>query len=154
MTDEDRAYIKERLSDVALFQVFSSEELDQILPYFELRPFAESTTLFEQGDRGDSLLVVIEGTVDIRKESVSGKQTVMAKFGRGSIVGEMAIIDQFPRSATARVTANSKVLILTREGFEVILQEKPPLGIKFLREITRILAQRLRRASGRFSDIF
>lgn len=154
MTEQEKIYIREQLSDVPLFQLYSAEELDQILPYFELKSFVENTILFEEGDRGDCILVVIEGTVEIRKESVSGKQTVVAKFGHGSIMGEMAIIDQFPRSATARVTANSKLLILTRENFETVLEDLPKLGIRFFREIARILSQRLRRTSGRFADIF
>lgn len=154
MNDNDQAYIREQLAEVSLFRIFSAEELDRILPYLELVAYEDNTVLFKEGDRGDYLCIAIEGTIEIRKESISSKQTVIAKFGRGSIVGEMALIDQFPHSATARVTANSKLLILRRERFDKFMEEYPRLGIRVLREVARILSQRLRRNSGRFSDIF
>ncbi|TKJ40460.1 hypothetical protein CEE37_09095 [candidate division LCP-89 bacterium B3_LCP] len=143
-----------QLGDVPLFQVFSAEELNLILPYFEIRTFEVSTTLFEEGDRGDYVCIVLEGTIDIRKESLSGNQKISAKFGHGSIMGEMAIIDHYPRSTTAKVTANSRLLILKRENFETLIEEAPQLAVRFLREIARMLSLRLRRTSGRFSDIF
>ncbi len=147
-------YIREQIAEAPLFRIYQREELDQILPFFDYKSFEDNTVIFEEGERGDYLCVVIEGTIEIRKESVSAKQTVLAKFGRGSVVGEMAIIDQFPRSSAARVTSNSKLLTMTRDRFDEFLEKEPQLGIKFLREIARILSQRLRRSSGRFSDIF
>ena len=154
MTEQDQKYIQEQVSEVPILQTLSPEELEQILAYTELKTYSENTTLFEEGDRGDYICFVLEGTIDIRKASVSGHQTIMAKFGRGSIVGEMAAVDLYPRSATARVTSNSKLLILSRDNFEKISQDFPQLSIKILREIARILSLRLRRSSGRFSDFF
>lgn len=154
MTEEELRGVREQIGEVPIFQNFAAEELDKILPYTELKTYAQNTTLFEEGDRGDYICFVLDGTIDIRREGVSGHQAVMAKFGRGSIVGEMAVVDLFPRSATARVTSNSRLLTLNHDNFDKILEEHPQLGIKFLKEIARILSQRLRRTSGRFSDIF
>ncbi len=154
MTDLNTAFIREQLADAPLFRNYTDDELEQILAYFELRLFEDNTIIFNEGDRGDYVCIVIDGTIEIRKESISSKQTVIAKFGRGSIVGEMAVIDQFPRSSAAHVTSNSKILILSSEKFDQLLEDLPHLGIIFLREIARILSQRLRRTSGRFSDIF
>jgi CRP-like cAMP-binding protein len=151
---QTQTYVKEQLAELPLFQSFSEEELEQIIPYFDLQAFSESTILFDEGDRCDYLCIVLEGTVDIRKESLSGNQKVAVKFGHGSVIGEMALIDQYPRSTSAKVTSNSKLLILTREKFEGFVKDSPQLGVQFLREIARILSQRLRRSSGRFSDIF
>ena len=154
MNDQNYTYIKEQLADLPLFQLFSDEELSRIIPFFDMQTFDQSTILFEEGDRCDYLCIVLEGTVDIRKESLSGNQKVAVKFGHGSILGEMALIDQYPRSTSAKVTSNSKLLIITRENFEKLIKELPHLGVQFLREIARILSQRPRRSSGRFSDIF
>ena len=151
---EEIGFIREQVADTSLFRIFSPDEFNILMKYFELRTYEENTVLFNEGDRGEYLCVVVEGTIEIRKESISSKQSVIAKFGRGSVVGEMAIIDQFPRSAAARVTSNSKLLILTREEFDRFLVEVPRLGNMMLKEIARILSQRLRRTSGRFSDIF
>ena len=154
MTDEDKAYLRTQIAEISLFRNFTADELERLLPYLELESYDDNTILFKEGDRGDYLCIALEGTIEIRKESISNKQTVIAKFGRGSIVGEMALIDQFPHSAVAQVTANSKLLIFSRERFEKFLEAEPQLGIRILREVARILSQRLRRHSGRFSDIF
>jgi CRP-like cAMP-binding protein len=154
LDDKERKYVTEQLEDIPFFRAFSAEEIGLILPYFELQTYTENTILFDEGSRGDYLCFVLEGTLDLRKESVSSKQTVTAKFGRGSIMGEMALIDQYPRSATARVTANSKLLVLRRESFDQLVEQLPRIGFRFLKEIARIFTLRLRRSSGRFSDIF
>ena len=102
MADQDNINITEQLAEIPFFKSFTADEIDSILPYIELKCFNENTTLFEEGDRGDYFCFVIEGIIELRKESISTRQTVSVKFGRGSAVGEMAIVDQFPRSATAR----------------------------------------------------
>lgn len=154
MDNHEIETVRSQLSEIALFEIYTAEELDQVLPYFELETFADNTTLSAEGDRGHQICVVLEGTVDVRKESITGNQQVSAKFGRGSILGEMSIIDEYPRSANSRVSANSKLLLLSKENFERLSAELPHLAMRFLREITRILAHRLRHTSGRFGDIF
>ncbi len=154
LDEKERQYVTEQLEDIPFFRAFTTEEIGLIIPYFELHTYAENTVLFEEGNRGDYLCFVLEGTLELRKESVSSKQTVTAKFGRGSVMGEMSLIDQYPRAATARVTANSKLLVLRRESFDQLAEQLPRIGFRFLREIARIFTLRLRRSSGRFSDIF
>ncbi|HDH57091.1 MAG TPA: hypothetical protein ENF16_00605, partial [Bacteroidetes bacterium] len=86
MTDEDKAYLRTQIAEVSLFRNFAADELERLLPYLELESYDDNTILFKEGDRGDYLCIALEGTIEIRKESISNKQTVIAKFGRGSIV--------------------------------------------------------------------
>ena len=154
MSNSELKVQPEHFQDIPFFRIFSTAQIEQLQPYFKISSYAETTLLFDEGDRGDYTCFILEGTIEIRKESVSSSQTVIAKFGRGSIVGEMALIDDYPRSASAKVTANSKLLILHNKSFTELLAQYPNLGILFFKEIAKILSQRLRRTAGRFSDIF
>ena len=64
----------------------------------------------------------------------------------------MAIIDDYPRSATIKAWANSTLVTLTREGFEQILDQHSAIGIKLLKEISRLLSMNLRRTSSQLAD--
>ena len=110
--------------------------------------------LCREGTVGDSLFYVVSGRVEIRKESVDGRQTVLALFNKGSSVGEMSLVEDSPRSATVSAIEDSELLILTRENFERILNEHPYIGIKILRNLAKSLSARLRHISGRFADVF
>jgi len=154
VSDSELTVKPEHFQEIPFFRIFAPEQIEQLRPYFQISSYADTTVLFEEGDRGDYTCFILEGTIEIRKESVSSKQTVIAKFGRGSIVGEMALIDEYPRSASAKVTAKSKLLILQNDSFNELLANYPNLGILFFKEIAKILSQRLRRTAGRFSDIF
>ncbi len=72
---------------------------------------------------------------------------------QGSCVGEMAIMDDHPRSATIVVKEPSELLVLTKNRFESICKENAPVGIKFLKGITKNLSIRLRKTTGKFFDL-
>jgi len=141
------------LSEIPFFEDFSSDELEYFSRNTSLRSFPEQTTLFESGDIGDALFFIVEGSVEVHLETNEAKPLIIATFYRGSCVGEMAIVDDYPRSATILVKEPSELLILTRNRFESICKENPPVGIKFLRGIAKSLSVRLRKTTGRFADL-
>ena len=145
--------IKHVLSEVPFFEDFINDELDYFSRNLSLRSFPAQTTLFKEGDIGDYLFFVVEGAVDVRLEHVESKPIIIATFKRGSCVGEMSIVDDYPRSATIVVTEPSELLLLTRNRFEAICKENPSVGIKFIRGIAKSLSIRLRRTTGRFVDL-
>jgi CRP-like cAMP-binding protein len=145
--------IEHVLRETPFFQDFSSEELNFFSRNVSLRYFPAQTVLFGKGEVGDYLFFVVEGAVDVRLESVGSKQMVIGTFDRGSCVGEMSIVDDYPRSATIVVTEPSELLILTRKRFESMCKKNPPVGIKFLLGLTKNLSIRLRKTNGRFADL-
>jgi CRP-like cAMP-binding protein len=84
--------------------------------------------------------------------STALKIVIIASLTRGRSIGEMAIIDDYPRSATIKAWANSTLVTLTREGFEQILDQHSAIGIKLLKEISRLLSMNLRRTSSQLAD--
>lgn len=145
--------VKHILREIPFFEEFSEEELDFFSKKVSLRFFPAQTTLFQKGDIGDYLFFVVEGVVDVGIESANSKQKIIASFGPGSSVGEMSVVDDFPRSANIVVREPSELLILTRTRFEAMCQENKGVGIKFLRGLAKNLSLRLRKSTGRFADM-
>lgn len=108
--------------------------------------------LFREGDRGDSVCFVLEGEVDIIKESAPGGEVVLASLPKGRSIGEMSFVDNFPRSATAKARTETSFLALTQKTFDQILKNHPEIGIKILIGISRHLSLKLRKTSSRLVD--
>ena len=109
-------------------------------------------TLFKEGDKGDYVCFVVEGAMDIIKKSSTRGAVVIASLPKGRSIGEMSIIDNFPRSATVRAQTDATYITLTQKGFDNILKGYPEIGIKILKGISRLLSLNLRKTSSRLAD--
>lgn len=81
---------------------------------------AKGQVLFEEGDAGDQAYLIKEGEVEIVRQ-IGNTEHILARLGRGDIFGEMALIDNQPRMATARVAEDAELAIITRENIEARL---------------------------------
>ncbi|MBI4667203.1 MAG: cyclic nucleotide-binding domain-containing protein [Nitrospinae bacterium] len=152
--DNQSEQIKALMCEVPEFDQLEPDELEMLSKSIFLRRAPAGTVLCREGTVGDSLYYIVNGKIEIRKESMDGRQAVLARFGKGASVGEMSLVEDSPRSATAMALDDAELLILTRENFEKLLQTSPQIGIKILRNIAKSLSKRLRFTSGRFADVF
>ena len=114
--------------------------------------FASNELVFKEGDKGTFVCFVVDGTLNVVKESEIGESVVITALSKGRSIGEMAVIDDFPRSATVKARTNSRLILLTRKGFDLISEEHPKVGIKILKRISRLLSLNLRKTSSRLVD--
>lgn len=119
----------------------------------ELVTFGAEDIIFREGDPGDAVCFIIEGILDVVKGCATGKNVIIAEFSKGRSVGEMSLIDDFPRSATVKARTDGQLVKLTKQGFESILKEHPGTGIKILKGLARLLSLNLRRTSGHLVDM-
>ncbi len=91
--------------------------------------------IFEEGQPGDVMYAVIDGEVEI---TANGK--LIDRIGAGGIIGEMALIDDSPRSGTAHATKPSKLVPISQKRFAFLVQQTPYFSI----QVMRIMADRLR----------
>ena len=96
--------------------------------------FEASETIFRQGDLGDRIYVIVDGTVEVVLEG-SGKESVLARLGPGECFGEMALVNDSPRNATARSVSAVNVLTLDHGAFDALFAHLPPLRGLFQRLI-------------------
>ena len=108
-----------------------------------VRAFGPGKTIFLEKDPGSEMYVIIAGQVEIRKATSSSSSKTLIVLGKGDIFGEMAIIEKKRRSATAVSVANTNLLVLDENLFEVTLDKNPD----FARKMIRVLSERLRRAN-------
>ncbi len=135
-----------------MFGDFDWHDIEMLSSYMQAYDADKGMVLFREGEAGDFLCLIIEGKVDIFKEDVQRKEKNVATVGPGKTLGEMAIIDGEPRSASAIVAEQAILTLLTKANFERIVREKPALATKILLKISRLLSQRLRRTSGLLVD--
>jgi CRP/FNR family transcriptional regulator, cyclic AMP receptor protein len=96
--------------------------------------------LFRQGEPGDTMFVVIEGGVEVTRDG-----RVIETIGAGEIIGELALIDTGPRSASAITVMPSRLVCVGKQEFTFLVQEHPTFAL----QVMAVMAERLRRANNR-----
>lgn len=149
---ERKETIMDSLIYSPLFDGLGEDELKVVADHTDYSEIEADDILFKEGDQGDSIYFVLEGGVDIIKESSPGSEVVIASLPKGRSIGEMSVIDNFPRSATAKASEATSLLILTQQNFDEILKKHPEIGIKILKGVSRLLSLNLRKTSSRLAD--
>jgi NTE family protein len=128
-----------------------AEDIDRGSTPLEAGPWAELAAsaqpvrvragewLFRQGEPGDSLYVVLTGRLEVVIEN-GPELKVIRVLGRGSSVGELALLTESPRSASVRARRDSELLLVTRDHFSGLLEQRP----EFAAGLTRVLGRQLR----------
>ena len=135
-----------------LFDSLKGNQLNIVAEHMNYYEIDKGEILFKEGDKGDYICFVLDGVIDVLKKSVTGDSIVISVLPKGRSFGEMSILDNFPRSATAKARIKSSFLTLTQMSFDTILKDYPQIGITILKGISRILSQNLRQTSSRLAD--
>jgi CRP/FNR family cyclic AMP-dependent transcriptional regulator len=140
------------LSRLPLFQELSLDEISILDQYLGLLELAKDDTVFDEGETGAFVCFVLDGELEVLKKSYSGDSTVITRLGKGQTLGEMALVDELPRSATVRARSPSSLTVLSRKDFEELAVQSPEIAIKILKYLARSLSLSLRKTSNRLSD--
>ena len=108
----------------------------------ERRSYNDGETVFREGEQGSSAFIVQSGEVVISR-IVGGEEQEIAVVGKGSIFGEMALIDDQPRMATAKVRGSATIMTITKLMYKDKLKQSDP----FIRALLRILVETVRASS-------
>lgn len=111
----------------------------------ERKVYAEGDVVFKQGASGRTAFIVQKGSVDIIHTKPDGTDTRLANIGVGAIFGEMALIDDNPRMASARAAEATTVIVVTEQMFRHKLEHADP----FIRGLMHILADTIRNMSNK-----
>lgn len=141
----------ELLDETGLFEGIAWSELEVLARHMSVHEADPGHVLFEEGESGASLFILVRGKVETFKDGEQG-HGVIAIDGSGKAIGEMALIDGEPRSATCVVREPSLLLTLTRDRFEKLSRSHPAIGLHLIVRIARLISRRLRATSGRLVD--
>ena len=134
------------LKTFKLFSRLPDEELACLAGVMEEKIFPAGTVILQEGDPGDHMYLLLEGTVEVLKTTLFGDPYVTAslKDSYHCSFGEMALIDQGTRSATVRAKTDCRTLALSAEEFQRFCREYPAIGVELLMAVSATLVRNLR----------
>jgi len=141
-----------QLRECELFRSYSPRELEVVAGMVEIRSIRAGERIFVEGDAADWLAFVIEGKFSITKQGAHQQPITVSREYRSRILGEMAVIDGEPRSATCTSASNARLAVLRASDFEMLGEGYPRVGFRLLRDVAKIISARLRSTSGRLVD--
>ncbi|HEU5219720.1 MAG TPA: Crp/Fnr family transcriptional regulator [Gemmatimonadales bacterium] len=134
---------------VPLFRQVPESELSALAQLVHERRAPRGGLILSQGDRGDTLFLIRSGQVKVSVVAEDGREVILSVLGSGSFFGELALLDDEPRSAHVIAMEDTTLLQLRREDFRNRLTLSPDLSVSLLRE----LSQRLRRADDTIASL-
>ncbi|MBI2849348.1 MAG: Crp/Fnr family transcriptional regulator [Chloroflexi bacterium] len=137
------------LSSVSLFAGLAPKELEWLEAHMIRRIFPEGTLIFNKGDRGDGLYIIRFGLVKIFITSPDDRETDIAILYPNDCFGEMAALDEGPRSASAIALDKTETLYLSRRDLLFFLETCPRVALRFI----NLLARRLRETDDKLVDL-
>ena len=123
----------ELLRNVPLFSDLSAKELmslSRLMDEIDLKP---GTVIIREGNTGGEFFIVLEGTIEVKRK---GRR--LARLGPGDYLGEIALIDHGPRTATAMVETDARLLVLASREFHSMLASDPRIENKILRTLAAL----------------
>ena len=137
------------LQSVPLFATMTLEQLEAIHLCLSEQHYTLGEHVFAEGDVGDEMYIVTAGEVEILIKPDSAEPLHLATVNPGSYFGEMAILDNEPRSATARVSKDARLLVLKGEQLKELVYVMPDIAFT----IFKVLSQRLRKSDRRLDSL-
>lgn len=139
------------LRRVKIFADMEERQLASFLQYMEVLKLPPNTTVCAKGDRGDAMFLVLEGEVRARV-MVGGRESTLATMSVGECFGELAVIDESPRSADVVTNQESVLLKISAPALKRLFQEAPALAAPFLLGLSKTITSRVRTLTKRYED--
>lgn len=141
------------LSGVPLFSGLNRRELKRIARIAHQRQYAQGERLFQIGHPGAAMFVIMSGKVDIVIPQQEQSDLLLASLAAGSFMGELALLDDTPRSASAVAAEDSQVIAFFRSDFNRLIEKETAIGSKVLKELAQIIGQRLKVTNQQLSEL-
>ena len=106
---------------------------------YRRRQVAAGTTLCQEGDFGDTMYFVVQGSLQISKRVIQGADKVIATLGDGQYVGELSLLTGAQRNATIRAVEDTAVVEIDQEAFLQLIHEQPRVGLDIMRQLAHRL---------------
>jgi CRP/FNR family transcriptional regulator, cyclic AMP receptor protein len=142
----------ELIAKMPLLAELEEYELEEMARIMVKEKYRSGDAVFEEGDVGDKLYVIVRGAVDIIKAAGQGPGQVLVTLRRGDYFGEMSLIDDAPRSASAMATEESSLLSIKKQDFMLLLDNSPTIAAKIYKFFVITLQHRLRETNERIKS--
>ena len=144
-----KEHISAALHDVPLFSSLSSDLIRLLADVVNTRDYPKNTFILSAGDKADSLYIILTGSVKVSIVDIDGKEVILSLLEQGDIFGEMALIDDHPRSADIVTRGPCELMMIRKDDFRKCLAESPALSM----QIMLGLVQKLREADRKIESL-
>jgi CRP/FNR family cyclic AMP-dependent transcriptional regulator len=136
--------IFDALKNNLFFNELSKSEIKQVAKIAYEREFQADEYVFKTGQPGAAMFIILEGEVRIVREDENNTELEITRLKNNDTLGELALLDNSPRSASAIATKQTKMIAIFREDLNDFIHSNPELGAKILRKLAIITGYRLR----------
>jgi CRP/FNR family transcriptional regulator, cyclic AMP receptor protein len=141
----------ESLRRIKIFAEMDERQLASFLQYMEVIKFLPNAVIFNKGEHGDAMFLVLQGELRARV-MVGGRESTLSIMGVGDCLGELAIIDESPRSADVLANTESILLKISAGALKQLFKEAPALAAPFLMSLSKTITSRVRTLTKRYED--
>lgn len=137
--------------NLPLFEFLETDELPSVAKRMFFKDLNPGEILFNEWDRADYVCFIESGELDVTKKTGPHSRDVNATLRRGRSIGEMSIINNFPRSSTVIAKTAVRLVVFPQHAFEEILESEVQIGIKILKGLASLLSVNLKKVSSRLA---
>lgn len=141
-----------RLERTPIFAQFAREEISALIDYLTVLKVAKGATIFREGERSAHMCLLLEGKLEVHKDTGHGAVKKIADVVAGKPIGEMSVIDGQPYSATVTAAQDSILVLLSRDNMIRICEERARIGNRLLWQLATMVSLRLRQTTGKLVD--
>lgn len=141
----------DQLMNLALFMEFTRGEMETLIDLADPTLFRAGAVVVRQDETGDALYIVISGEVQVTHRR-DGRDILLATLGPGDFFGELALVDDGPRSATVTAMQESLMLKVPQGVLRALAGVYPNAAFKLLMTIAKVLVSRMRKGNARYID--
>jgi CRP/FNR family transcriptional regulator len=138
------------LRSIAIFHGLKSRQLGRLMHAMQSRTYRSGEILFSEGQVGKALFIIKSGRVELTRKGTSGKSRVLGVLKASQVFGEMALLEQRPRTASAHVIEDGTIYLLYTATLENLMRRHPGIGFRVMRNIAIMLSALLRRTNQEF----
>jgi len=149
---DDHQNIINILSQVPIFSELSDRQLKEVAKIVYRREYQQTEPIFRMGDPGLGMYIIITGRVEIVDDSDEQSRR-LAILDEGAFFGDLALLDESPRSASALALESCEIIGFFRPDLLDMLQRKPKLGIKILFNLAKVVGERLRQTNAQLTEL-
>lgn len=140
------AFVLDILCDLDIFTDIRIDDLKDLSSLFEERIFKRGETIFDEGSVGSTMMIIASGEVRISQKADQETEEALVVLKKGDIFGEMALLEDLPRSATTIAHTDVIIFEIGRENFLEFIESHSYSGMKIVLKLARTLSARLREA--------
>ncbi|WP_087117012.1 CRP-like cAMP-activated global transcriptional regulator GlxR [Corynebacterium urinipleomorphum] len=141
--------VQETLARAGIFQGVDPDAVVNLISQMQTESFSRGTTIFDEGEPGDTLYIIIEGKVKLARHAPDGRENLLSVMGPSDMFGELSIFDPGPRTSSAVCVTEVEAATMDSEMLRTWINDHPEIS----QQLLRVLARRLRRTNASLADL-